>query len=629
MADTNFQAAQNDGPATQADAPNSSPAAPKATNALPRIPAPHKGFQYNVCKNPKCPQFGLHPELSTKRGVLGPYAVTSGGKGYPLLKCNVCGETPPMKSNVGITEEIERLSAYLHPEPIHCPNDAKDPATGEHICRNHAEKIPVGTPKAYRAYGTNAHGSKRVRCTCGKVFIVARKNTVGQHNTRLNRGVFSKLVNKVPLSRIVKMQVISWEVLYHRIDFIHRQCLAFAAHRERKLKTLPIKRLYLAVDSQDYFVNWTERKDKKNVVLKAITASDNKTGYVFCNALNFDDAADREQVERDAMLIGDAHQFPPRRRYARYWLAADYQASVAKTAKTRRLSGAATLDGEISATYRRAEDREDVETFDEKPEESALPSNGLQVHSEYTMIAMFHHLREMIGNCDAWRFFLDQESGIRAACFSAFADRIKERTCEAFYVRIEKELVQDFKRERVEAAKKRFRKAQKLNPSLSKAEVELLLLKEEIANKRKLGSFNDAWITIPLPSMAEPEKAVCWLTAHDDFRDEGGNPDENHVAWLINKSSLHSVDTFFLKMRRSVCMCERSLHSSANAGRTWLPYQAYNPSVLKKLIEIYRVHHNFVDLPMKGKKADKTTPAMRLGLADAPLDFQDILYFEG
>lgn len=99
------------------------------------------------------------------------------------------------------------------------------------------------------------------------------------------------------------------------------------------------------------------------------------------------------------------------------------------------------------------------------------------------------------------------------------------------------------------------------------------------------------------------------------------------MAWLHNKASLHSADTFFMKTRRSISMCERSISSSANAGKVWTPYQAYDPSILKKLLEIYRVHCNFTDLPMEGKKADKKTPAMKLGLAEAPLDLQDILYF--
>lgn len=143
------------------------------------------------------------------------------------------------------------------------------------------------------------------------------------------------------------------------------------------------------------------------------------------------------------------------------------------------------------------------------------------------------------------------------------------------------------------------------------------MIKREIAAQRNVGTFGDAWVRMPLPTMAEPEKAVCWLTAH--------------VAWLHNKASLHAVDTFFMKTRRSIQMCERPFTSSSNAGRKWSQYQAYDPAVLKKLLEIFRVQHDFVDLPSHKKgvpKSDRKTPAMRLGLADAPLDYRDILYFK-
>lgn len=58
---------------------------------------------------------------------------------------------------------------------------------------------------------------------------------------------------------------ISWHTLYARIDLIHRQCMRFAVHREKRLIDKEIDRLYLAIDAQDYLVNWTERKDKRNV----------------------------------------------------------------------------------------------------------------------------------------------------------------------------------------------------------------------------------------------------------------------------------------------------------------------------------------------------------------------------
>lgn len=590
------------------------PAAPAIPQPHRRIPKPHGGIQYNACKNPACIQYGLPAPASAARGGKGPYALVGGGKGYPLLKCNACGETPPLKSNAGIVEEIERLSAYLKPDdgPF-CPRDT---------CANHQNKVPLDAPKAYRSFGTNAHGSKRVQCClCKKTFVSSSKPAKGQHDSHLNREIFKMLVNQVALSRIVKMLSISWAVLYRRIDFIHAQCMAFVARRERRLSTMPIERLYLAIDAQDYLVNWTRRKDKRNVVLKAITAVDNKTGYVFCNALNFDETADHAAIEADARAVGDALLPAPHRKYARIWTNADYDASVKRSAAKPRLAPAGSLQAAIANQYARTQAREDVESFDEKEKEEALPGEGAQIHSEYTLIAMFHHLKAMVGACEQWRFFMDQESGIRAACLSAFRDEVLARRAEAFYVSIQKETTQEDKRHCMNDAKAMFDQIAAANPSLSDDEVRLLMIKQEIARQKAVGAFGDRWVAMPLPSMSEPMKSVCWLTEHQDF-------DDDHVAWLYNKASLHAVDTFFMKTRRSIAMCERPISSSANKGRIWSAYQSYKPSILKKVLEIFRVYNNFIDLPQGVKKDKRKTPAMRLGLADAPLDFKDILYFQ-
>ncbi len=142
--------------------------------------------------------------------------------------------------------------------------------------------------------------------------------------------------------------------------------------------------------------------------------------------------------------------------------------------------------------------------------------------------------------------------------------------------------------------------------------------------------------------MTEANKAMCWLTEHEEFHDNElvSEFDDNgierrinkkvvsdHVAWLYNKASLHGIDVFFQKIRRRLSMLERPIHSASNNGRTWHGYSPYNPAMVVKMLEIYRVVHNYIDLPPEGKKAEKTTPAMRLGLAQAPLDYKDILYF--
>jgi hypothetical protein len=98
------------------------------------------------------------------------------------------------------------------------------------------------------------------------------------------------------------------------------------------------------------------------------------------------------------------------------------------------------------------------------------------------------------------------------------------------------------------------------------------------------------------------------------------------VAWLYNRASLHAVDVFFEKVRRSLSPLERSIKSSANAGRVWSGYAPYDPAMVGKLLDIFRVAHNFIDVRKK-KGVKPSTAAMRIGLAEAPVSYGDIVYF--
>ena len=51
-------------------------------------------------------------------------------------------------------------------------------------------------------------------------------------------------------------------------------------------------------------------------------------------------------------------------------------------------------------------------------------------------------------------------------------------------------------------------------------------------------------------------------------------------------------------------------------------YSPYDPGVLAQVLAIYRVFYNYIAV---GR--DKQTPAMRLGLAEAPLTAQDLVFF--
>lgn len=74
-----------------------------------------QSLQVNHCGQPDYANFGV--PARTEPGKTGPsydrdmnYKVYSTNKGQmPSLKCKVCGDNPPMKSNSGITEEAKRL----------------------------------------------------------------------------------------------------------------------------------------------------------------------------------------------------------------------------------------------------------------------------------------------------------------------------------------------------------------------------------------------------------------------------------------------------------------------------------------------------------------------------------------
>ncbi len=93
--------------------------------------------------------------------------------------------------------------------------------------------------------------------------------------------------------------------LYRKIDFMHRQCIGFASERERNLPSMPLARLYIGVDRQDYMINWSDADDRRNIIFRAVGSADNTTGYVLGLHLNFDPSLHPDDVERDAIASGD------------------------------------------------------------------------------------------------------------------------------------------------------------------------------------------------------------------------------------------------------------------------------------------------------------------------------------
>ncbi len=134
----------------------------------PRTPPSHSGIQVNHCKSPICTNYGVALEQKSVRGK-NRYTLDR-HKGIASCICTVCGVGFPLKSNLGIVEEVERLASYLSPpDTVCCPN--KD-------CANHTNQVPIENTCAYASFGKTTIGNPRWRCgICGKTFSQNTKPT--------------------------------------------------------------------------------------------------------------------------------------------------------------------------------------------------------------------------------------------------------------------------------------------------------------------------------------------------------------------------------------------------------------------------------------------------------------------
>lgn len=581
------------------------------------------GIQANFCKNPGCANFGIPETPHRARRALGAepmpgdYSLVSTGKGKPALKCGLCADIIPLRSNLAIAEEVRRLISCLEAEP--------EGACTNPDCAMH--EVPISeAPANYVRFGKTAAGTPRWRCnTCRTTFSLGGKATKKQRMAHKNRDVFSLLMNKSPLNRMAEVTGLDKKSLYGKIDFIHRQCLRFAGDRELQLKNdIELPKMYVAVDRQAFVVNWSSRKDRRNVQLNAIASADLASSYVFGMHLNFDGSLNPAEVEADAIAVEDYEHSQPFRKYARLWLKQDYDEAVKasaanasiKAAKARaKASGADELNVDIAAEYDTARLRDDVEDTDGKDSSVALPVEGMQVHEQYTLYAHFLILARLLARAPKVRLYLDQDSGFRAGVLNAFHQRIKNRTADAFYVRVLKESTIDEKDAAITKSRAAFRKYQRDHPDLSPFEVQVLMVKDEMARMANIGHWGDRWLVHPLPNKSEPDKRVCWLTDMHDY-------EADHAARLYLKATLHPVDRFFMQARRRLSLAERGVPSASSMRRIWHGYSAYKPQNLGRVLEIFRVFYNYCSAGEDGK-----TPAMRLGLARGPVRLEDVIYF--
>lgn len=579
---------------------------------LPRVPPIAGGIQVNFCKVPSCFNFGIVPSPDKQQGKarsgqeVDTYAKSGQGKDTPGFKCKLCEKSFTIKSNLGIFEEYERQSAYLIPPPhVTCPESG---------CPNNT--VPIkGNSSFYYSYGESRSGYHKYKCrSCGRYFTVGTPSR-GQKKPHLNVEVLRCLVGKMPIRCIAEKIKVGPPTVYKKIDFIHQQAVAFVANRERKLLNgFEIPELRIAVDRQEYVVNWKSEHDRRNTRLMALGSADNITGYVFGMNLNFDHTLDPTGIEAEAIALGDYSVPKPFRRHARLWLGRDYEESVAKSKKRERKHAADA--GEVN------------EELDKQDGSTKLPAMGMQIHAEYTLFGHFLFLRDLFKGAKKVTFYMDEEAGIQGACNSAFETEMRNSDCHAFVIRNNKDMTVPQRRWAIRVAKRHLDMlAAHYDPTgigISHEDIAIMHLEDQILALRshykrthfRPVDWQENWLGHPLPKMNEPEKIINYIS------EQIFELIPEDLSRLFYNATLGGIDRFFMQIRRKLSLLERPIGTSSNRRRIWYGYSPYNPRMVQKVLDIYRVYYNYVKLGM-----DKQTPAMRIGLAKGPVKMEDILYY--
>ena len=600
----------------------------------PRVPLPAESdiagvgreLQVNHCRQPSCANFGI--PARTEQGKTGPsadrdmrYKVHSTNKGTtPSFKCKVCGENPPMKSNASIAAEIRRLmrvgGVLRTDEEAGCRNQD---------CENHSRPIALH-PKLYRKCG-QVGGAQNHQCkSCGRKMLASSPVRLHDAARRQAVDVFSRVSNKSPVRRAVNgARLPSARGYYSILDFIHARCREHSGRADRAFMDgrarLP-NDMSLETDLQEYTLNWASRLDRRNVVLSAHCTVDADTRFILGLHANFDEAADPFAVNAEAARTGDLGKPEAFRRHAHYWLAGDELRSG--RAMSRSVIDRRSLLRQIEALHANATSREDVENIElqHHNESYVTPfmTNGLQVHMPYTAYAHWQLLHRILTGGGAGRVqaSMDIDPMNRAAFLCAFADEVKRGDAHAFHVRYDKFKTVD-EREAILADSRRRRKAfaGKLPAEVRKdgREVSRLMMKAQIQGVQAPGQWRGLWVEHPLPTRNEPNKSMCWLTAHESV-------DADRQADMLLRAGLARVDNVFQMTRRLFNAFERPVGTSSGHNAVWHGYAPYNPAMVQTYLTIFRAVNNWIHISEK----DGKTPAMRLGLAKRPLAYEDILW---
>lgn len=510
-----------------------------------RVPKIVHGININCCSRPSCVNFNVPAQQSRNDPN---YSLVGNKKFGSSLQCKACSGFYSVKSNLAVAEELARSRVYRARKTIYrqdgnCCHNME--------CENFGRSISA-FPSAYKRFGRTRTGNQRFQClSCKVTFTHAsekRKNHP-QSKSHQNVTLFRLLVNGMNINRAMEVTGLSAATIYRKIDMFYERCLAFSYQREENLKSMDLGRMRLSSDRQEYHVNWSARKDKRNVVMTAIGTADKRSRYVFGMDVNYDESVNLSSVTGDPAYKEDSHLKDYNRRYARLWTERDYPKGV--SAREEYFKRVDKLLDEynklnislpitnVGLSY--ALDQISNDFGVDALEHSRLtyvPKQGCQVRSEYTMYAHYKRLEELLGHAWQLRFYLDQEPAINRACTLAFSNQVLNDKCLVSYVRINKDLTVDERRVLVNLVGERIKRMIDNGEASSEWDAYQIIMRQSFEHPIRFKNTPEDWFSVPIHRINECEKLVSILTPTSSLSEI------DKVSIMID-ATLAPIDNFF------------------------------------------------------------------------------------
>lgn len=328
--------------------------------------------------SPACPNTGLNPDK--KRGV-------PDGRRYKNITKKVNGREREFKRLLPSCGNA-KLPFYDYPDNywLRGSNRKEAPLRANKPILSHPRKIS-GT-KVH--VGNVENESKVIQCkSCGTLFTIKVDPQKGQRITQNNYQIFSSLVNKGIINRIIETVRVHPQTIYDRIEFFYKQCIAFDQYQlKQNIHKLKGKTLNISVDKQHFYTNWsyTGYSGDKTFLVN-LSSVDNESRYVFGSTINFDFTSNVYRTVLDAIRIRDWEKPTSKKRYDHYAIP-------------------------------------DISGLNKSSLEH-IYKTGLVTHITYSTLAHFESIKSKLLNAGEISFFSDPDSIINLSVLTLFKDEIK------------------------------------------------------------------------------------------------------------------------------------------------------------------------------------------------------------